>query len=331
MSKNRIVKFVLIVFLLLTSVAFAQAREMKEHKVIKGDTLWDIANAELNNSLLWPKIWKENTWIKDPDKIYPNQVVKIPVYLIKKKKIKEETRQQDAASYREPVRSEAGKRVVPVKKQPLVDRNAIMAAGYMADTVPAGGKLGGSPAGQRIFGNDDVAYVDFAHAVNVGDKFFIIKVSDLIKHPVTGAGMGYVISFGGIAEIVKVKDGETIAKIVKCFREIDKGELLVPYYEIETPMTTGQFRRPNINGMIVAAGKDCMYQSMLDIVYIDKGCKDGIEPGDMFRTVAVDDDHPVPNGVIQVISCREHTAAAIIKSSSSPVAAGNIFVDLDEN
>ena len=88
MSKNRIVKFVLIVFLLLTSVAFAQTRDMKEHKVIKGDTLWDIADAELNNSLLWPKIWKENTWIKNPNKIYPDQIVKIPVYLIKKEKIK---------------------------------------------------------------------------------------------------------------------------------------------------------------------------------------------------------------------------------------------------
>ena len=200
----------------------------------------------------------------------------------------------------------------------------------MADTIPEGGKLGGSPTGQRIYGNDDVAYVDFNRAVTVGDKYYIIKVSDLVKHPVTGAGMGYVISFGGIAEIVKVKDGEVMASITKCFREIEQGELLVPYYEIETPMTTGQFRLPHINGMIIAAGRECLYQSMLDIIYIDKGCKDGIEPGDMFRTVAVD-DHPVPNGVIQVISCREHTATAIIKSSSSPVAPGNIFVDLNEN
>lgn len=331
MSKNRIVKFAFIVFLLLTSVAFAQTREMKEHKVIKGDTLWDIAHAELNNSLLWPKIWKENTWIKNPDKIYPHQIVKIPVYLIKKEKFKEETGRRDAASYQEPVRNEAGKRAVPIKTQPLVDRNTIMAAGYMSDTIPAGGKLSGSPAGLFIFGNDDAAYVDFNHAVNVGDRFYIIKASDLIRHPVTGTKMGYVISIGGIAEIVKVKGGETIAKITKCFREIEQGELLVPYYEIETPMTTGQFNRPHINGMIVAAGKDCPYQSMLDIIYIDKGCKDGIETGDMFRTVAVDDDHPVPNGVMQVISCREHTATAIIRSSSSPVLPGNIFADLDEN
>ncbi|NTW78132.1 MAG: hypothetical protein HGB33_10265, partial [Syntrophaceae bacterium] len=91
------------------------------------------------------------------------------------------------------------------------------------------------------------------------------------------------------------------------------------------------FRRPNINGMIVAAGNDWPYQSMLDIIYIDKGYKDGIKTGDMFRTIAVDNDQPLPNGVIQVINCREHTATAIIKSSISPIAPGNIFADIDKN
>ena len=56
MSKTGIMKFGLIVLVLLTSVAVAQTREMKEHKVIKGDTLWDIADKELKNSFLWPKI-----------------------------------------------------------------------------------------------------------------------------------------------------------------------------------------------------------------------------------------------------------------------------------
>jgi len=70
---------------------------------------------------------------------------------------------------------------------------------------------------------------------------------------------------------------------------------------------------------------------MLDIIYIDKGCNEGIEIGDMFRTIAVDDGQALPNGVIQVINCREHTATAIIKSSSSPVSPGNIFAGLDKN
>jgi hypothetical protein len=331
MSKTGIIKYAFIVFLLLTSIAFAQTREIKEHKVIKGDTLWDISGAELHDSFLWPEIWKENTWIANPDKIYPHQIIRIPLYLVKKEKLKEEAMSQQAASYQEPAREEVKKGAAQIKKYPLVDRNVLMASGYIADTIPGGGKLGDSPSGQHLFGNDDIVYVNFDHPVKVGDKFYVIRVSEPVKHPVTGEKIGYVISIGGIAEIVKIKDGETMANIIKCFREIDKDELLVSYYEIEPLMTTGHFRRPNINGVIVAGGNNEPYQVMLDIIYIDKGCKDGIEIGDIFRTIAVDADHAVPNGVIQVIKCREHTATAIIKSSSSPVSPGNIFTELDKN
>lgn len=331
MSKTRIIKFAFIVFLLCTSVVFAQTREMKEHKVTKGDTLWDIADAELKNAFLWPKIWKENTWIKNPDKIYPNQVIRIPLYLIKKEKLTKEAGRQDFAAYQEPVIGDSGKKAKSLKKQPLVDENTFIAAGYIADSIPQGGKISASPSGQSFFGIGDIIYADFDQPVAIRDKFYVVKTSKLLKHPVTGAKIGYVLSINGIAEIVKAKDGETKALITKCFREIEKGELLVPYYAMEIPRTTGQFRRPNINGMIIAAGKDCPYQSLLDIIYLDKGCRDGIAAGDMFRTIAVEGEQPEPNGIIQVLSCREHTATAIIKASSSPIVPGNIFADLDKN
>lgn len=331
MSKTKITGYAFIIFLLLTSAAFAQTREMKEHKVIKGDTLWDIANAELKNPFFWPKIWKENTWIKNPNRIYPNQIVKIPVYLLKKGKLKDEAMRKDAASDLDSLETEAGKWGATAKKQPLLDGNTLMASGYIADTIPNGGKIYESPSRQFVYGDGDIVFVEFDHSVKEGERFYVIKASDMIKHPINGAGIGYVISIGGIAEIIRAGGDKTMAKITTCFREIDKGELLVPYYEMERPMTTGQFRRPNINGMIIAVRSDNQpYQSTLDIVYIDKGCKDGIETGDMFRTVAVN-ENAVPNGVIQVISCGEHTATAIIKSSSSIISAGDIFVDLNKN
>jgi hypothetical protein len=205
-----------------------------------------------------------------------------------------------------------------------------MASGYIADTIPGVGQIGDSPSVQNILGNDDIVFVNVDHPVQVGDKFYVIKASDPVKHPITGKEIGYVITIGGIAEIVKIKNGETMAKITKCFKEIDRGDRLDSYYDIETPMTTGHFRSPDINGMIIATGNNMALQSMLDIIYIDKGCKDGIEAGDMFRTIAVD-AHAVPNGVIQVINCRDHTATAIIKQSSTPVSPGNIFAALGNN
>jgi LysM domain len=90
MPKTRTIRYALIVFLLLPLITFAETQEIKEYKVIKGDTLWDITKKELNDPFLWSKVWKENPWIANPDLIYPDQMIKIPLYLIKGEKREEE-------------------------------------------------------------------------------------------------------------------------------------------------------------------------------------------------------------------------------------------------
>jgi hypothetical protein len=90
MPKTRIIKYAFIVFLLLPLITFAETQEIKEYKVIKGDTLWDITKKELNDPFLWSKVWKENPRIANPDLIYPDQMIKIPLYLIQEEKREEE-------------------------------------------------------------------------------------------------------------------------------------------------------------------------------------------------------------------------------------------------
>ena len=70
--------------LVVSSVSFAQTPEYKDYTVKKGDTLWDISNNELKDPFLWPKVWKENPDIKNPDLIYPGQKIRIPLYLLQK-------------------------------------------------------------------------------------------------------------------------------------------------------------------------------------------------------------------------------------------------------
>ena len=330
MPKTRIMRYALIVFLLLPSITFAATQEIKEYKVIKGDCLWNISKAELNDPFMWPKIWEKNKWIANPHWIYPGQIIKIPLYLVQEEKQDEEVTPKPAATSQATPSEEVKKETVPIMMHPLVNTSLLIASGYIADKIPGVGQISDSPSGQTIVGNDDIVFVNVDHPTQVGDKFYVIRASEPVKHPITEENIGYVITIGGITEIVKIKNGETMAKITKCFREIDRGDRLDSYYDIETPMTTGHFRSPDINGMIIATGNNKTLQSMLDIIYIDKGCQDGIEAGDMFRTIAVD-AHSVPNGVIQVINCKDHTATAIIKSSRAPISPGNIFTALGNN
>lgn len=51
----------------------------RTHRVVSGDTLWDIARKYLGNGVRWPEIYRLNTAIiKNPHWIYPGQVFKIP-------------------------------------------------------------------------------------------------------------------------------------------------------------------------------------------------------------------------------------------------------------
>jgi nucleoid-associated protein YgaU len=48
--------------------------------VVKGDTLWDIAQTVYGDATRWPEIYAANTDVigADPDLIFPGQVLRIP-------------------------------------------------------------------------------------------------------------------------------------------------------------------------------------------------------------------------------------------------------------
>lgn len=91
MPKTRTIGYAIILFLLLPFSTFAETQEIKDYKVIKGDTLWDISEAELKDPFLWPRVWKENPGIANPHWIYPDQIIRLPLYIIQKEKQEEAT------------------------------------------------------------------------------------------------------------------------------------------------------------------------------------------------------------------------------------------------
>jgi hypothetical protein len=337
MLKKRLMglmKYAVILSMLFPSIAFSQTQEIKEYTVVKGDTLWDISKKELNDFFLWPKVWKENPSITNPDKLYPGQTIRIPLYLMQKEKAGEEVAPMPAEAAK-PAKAEeaAPKEEAPAVEveRPLIGQDALISSGYMSDTIPVGvGKVDDSPLGRTLFGDEDSVYITIDHPAQVGDRFYVIKVSEPVEHPVTGKKIGYIVMIRGVAEVAKIYRGETLAKITKSFGQINTGDRLEPYYEIEPPMTDGHFRTPDINGMVLASNRGGIFQSKLDVIYIDRGCQDGVEVGDVFMTLAVG-THAVPNGVIQVISCRDHTATAVVEDNSAPITPGDIFAQLEKN
>ncbi len=104
MPKIKTTGYLSIAFLLLPLIAFAgNQQEVKEHKVVRGDTLWGISKAELNDPFLWPRVWKDNPGIKNPNRIYPDQIIRIPPDLVPGDRSPEDVSIKSVAAPRESV------------------------------------------------------------------------------------------------------------------------------------------------------------------------------------------------------------------------------------
>ena len=55
---------------------------VKVHVIQDGDTLWDLAGRFLNDPLLWPQIYQANSYIKDPNLIYPGDPLILDVGVV---------------------------------------------------------------------------------------------------------------------------------------------------------------------------------------------------------------------------------------------------------
>ncbi len=321
--------FMIIMFgVFAAGIALAQQEDYKEYTVKKGDTLWDISSKEIFDPFLWPKVWKENPGVKNPDLIYPGQKIRIPLYLLQKQVPPAPPapveKAMPAPEIKPPVKKEERPVVIPpVKKDYLVEEYLFMSSGYIVDAIHSKGEIIGAPSEQMLVGKQDYVYLKTVDPVRKGDKFYVIRPPRKIYHPNTGRKMGYVIEIVGIAEVVGEETGHIKSKLTESFVEILEGYPLIEYYEMEPPLSIDNPRTPDINGFIVGSKES----RVSIIVFIDKGRKDGIEVGDLLGMVSTG-RFDVPNGHVQIIKTQEATATAIIRRYSKEVADGDRITKL---
>ncbi len=328
MYKKGLLCIFMILAILIPSISQSQTEEIKDYTVAAGDTLWGISGKELGDPFLWPKIWQENPAISNPDRLYPGQKIKIPLRYAQKSTAGPEV--AVAPPQKGEIREKAVEKAEIVPLRPLINRNILVASGFIADSPGGVGAIDGGPSGRLIFGDHDLVYVRSDRPTKLGDRFYILRKGDLVRHPATNKKMGYLVTIVGIAEIVRFEYGDTLAKITQMFEEIHSGDLLETYYEINPPLTVGKFRKPDITGYVVASRYGHLGNAKLDIVFVDKGIKDGLEVGDIVRTLNISDGHKIPSGALQIISCREATSAAVVlENYYSEVMVGNLIAKME--
>lgn len=292
--------------------------EDDEYTIQKGDTLWDISNSFLKNPFRWPKLWRVNPYIINPDLIYPGNKIR----LIPLEPVKAGEKGKEAAAGAAPAVPED----LPVKKlqKPEEEKQAIAAKEAEVEAQkpplppdifeekPASGVINlvssmmerhglisaekregvgiilGSQEDKLLQSQGDIVYISFSKGTEVkqGDKFTIFTISGEIKHPVTGKSVGFLTDTLGILEVVKVDaDGVISARIERSYKEILKGAKLKPY---EPPVQEVAVKKSEktVDGFIIASLEGKVGVAENDIVYLDKGKSSGLEQGntmDIFR------------------------------------------------
>jgi LysM repeat protein len=344
--------------------------EPHTYTIKQGDTLWDIANAFLKDPFLWPFIWKANPSITNPDLIYAGNKLVIPSLtpieralqaeaapkepLIEKKAVVEQPIPPEAATKQEEISkassstpmqpaageetAKAGSRIFMPEEQifPIVDKYAMISAGFVNSEETGDTVLGSAEEGKSLFAYDDVVYVKVhdADSVNIGDRYLIYASLHKVKHPITHRYFGKLIKGLGLLQIIDKDPAVKMltARITLSFGEIEIGSMLTPYQEPVPIYNSSQRKAKDITGYILEVTDSRTINAQTDVVYLDKGNADGVEPGDSFLVYAETDKKGFPKkmiGDVQVFLVKEHTSTAIVKKSTEPMGKGNV-VDFEK-
>jgi hypothetical protein len=327
---NKIHLLVIFFLALFISIGNAEDSFREEYIVEKGDTLWDISSRKLNDSFLWPNIWRVNPQLDNPDDIFPGDTIRIPSLedLMRLAHKPVAAPPAEEPEYVEEPAVEAGI-MAPVEKtrELILNKNAFLASGWIAGEYPGTGVIHSSLNRRTTFGFNDYVYLQSDGRIDVGDMFLSIKKVKKVYHPKTGDYLGLQIRVTGILEVTGM-DGKDFsvpkALIIASFENINKGDGIMPYTAIDPPVISDSTRTPLMTGYVVETYRNAKMSSHGDIVYLDKGVNDGLQVGDTFSALY---QTPFERSIgrIQVFNAQPTTSVALVLKSDEEITIGDAW------
>ncbi len=336
--KNLTKIFFVFIFFIALNITFSSGQLYSEtsddeyYAIKKGDTLWDISQKFWDDPFKWPELWELNPFITNPHLIYPDESLNLTLR-IKKPVPPQVTTAVETAEEAE-IEEEG---IQPPKPPTLIfsrrEAKSIFITQEMSEEV---GIILDSKDGRVIMGERDMVYLKMSPGgtAHIGQKFTISNDQGEVVHPKTGESIGRMIDIMGTLEITRTGDKVYEAKILYSNKEILKGAKLLNYLE-PTQEVVLKKADAHINRIILFSWEDKELIATRDIVMIDKGISDGLEPGSVlyiFRegkeihdpTSDVPLQTPMKKlGTLVVVETQEYTSTAMVTMSKRVIYKGD--------
>lgn len=296
------------------------------YTVQKGDTLWDLSRKFSDSAWQWPDLWHYNPDIGNPHLIYPGQ--RIRIY---QKSWEEMQKKQPAVA------------ATAAPKSPKPARfhlyTAINAVGFIRKTaVEPMGTIFKVRQDKKMISTDDQVYIRPGQSVslNQGALYAVFKTTGPVMDPVTKDNVGIQHIVCGVVEITRMEDGFVVGRITETYRPLDKDDMLMPFQSLSGKIAYTD-AVPGLSGRIIKGEDDPVMIGENMTAFIDKGSKDGVQPGQTYRIFCTETDgtrsfmsEPVPltkeySGSLLVLHTEETTSTVLITNSVDAIDPGFAF------
>ncbi|MCG6871637.1 MAG: LysM peptidoglycan-binding domain-containing protein [Gammaproteobacteria bacterium] len=331
--------FVMVAALLAAGVA--NAAELRpdapdRYTVVKGDTLWGISERFLNDPWAWPKVWKANPQIENPNLIYPGDVVVLDTDANGNPSLRVLRRERPTVKLSPTAYSEALEGAVttipPEAIQPFLAEARVLpvaqlrAAGYVAQGVKDALVLGKY---SRFYARG------LEPGAARGTQYQVFRLGEAIIDPETSELLGHEGIYLGEASLLQ--GGETAKlRVISSRQEIlpgdrllpASGEVVIPRYFPHAPDKPLRGRVLRVQGGVREAGKG-------SILLINLGSREGIEQAHVLRihrspgrrldpvTRATYFPPNEPTGMLLVFAVFDKTSYGLVMRSSGAVVVGD--------
>ncbi|MDH4260069.1 MAG: LysM peptidoglycan-binding domain-containing protein, partial [Gammaproteobacteria bacterium] len=252
------------------------------YTVQKGDTLWDISAKFLTDPWYWPEIWHINPQVANPHLIYPGDVLAL-TWVEGQPQVMVETGGPIRMSprVRESPLSEAINAIPYERIAAFMSRPEVLAK----EQVKAAPYVAHGRDDRLITAEGNEVYVRRLGNSQPGGRYNIYHVGDELKDPDDGDVLGYQGLFTGQGSIKRSGDPATMF-IASSARETLDGDILLPE-NVEMRMDfIPRAPKSNIEGTVMSVIDQRTVVAEYDILIINRGKRDGLEPGSVLATWA---------------------------------------------